>query len=138
MHCDIKPDNIMVDDNEQVFLIDFGLAHQYTTRDNGRTVHVPYQKAHYFKGTWYFSSLNQVHMLLQTRRDDLESFLYSYLFLLDVDLPWRPQNKAMSRSQKIKEVRRKKTKLSDEKFESRLPADFRQLFRVIRSTTTIT
>ena len=58
---------------------------------------MPYQKAALFKGTWFFSSLNHVHMLLQTRRDDLESFLYTFLFLLDVDLPWNPHDKSLSR-----------------------------------------
>ena len=73
-------------------------------------------------------------MMMQTRRDDLESFLYTFLFMLDVELPWNPSYAVTSKSQRIKEMRRKKAKLTDEQLEKRLPVDFRRLFRMIRST----
>ena len=50
----------MLDDDKKTILIDFGLTHKYASLENGENKHIPYQLVTTFKGTWYFSSLNQV------------------------------------------------------------------------------
>ena len=50
VHCDIKPDNVMVTFEDKATLIDFGLAHRFQDQ---KGKHVPYQTINKFKGTWY-------------------------------------------------------------------------------------
>ena len=39
VHCDLKPDNIMVNAEGEIRIIDFGLAHSYLTKEGK---HIPY------------------------------------------------------------------------------------------------
>ena len=62
IHCDIKPDNIMIGDGnkdcelkKQIYLIDFGISQKYLD-ENGD--HINFQKNVPFKGNVIFSSKN--------------------------------------------------------------------------------
>ena len=55
VHCDIKPDNVMLSGDKRVVLVDFGLAHRFLDESGA---HVPEQKVNSFKGTWMYSSKN--------------------------------------------------------------------------------
>jgi len=85
VHRDIKPENMMLDDRSfLVYLIDFGLAKKII-RDG---VHVPDTTRLGLLGTPRYCSV-QVHQgHTHSRRDDLESLLYSLKFMEDGHLPW--------------------------------------------------
>lgn len=69
-----------------VFLIDFGIAQQY--RDPSSRIHVPKQEIPFLVGTPAFASINSHRGLQLGRRDDVESLVYSLIFLHRGSLPW--------------------------------------------------
>jgi len=85
LHRDIKPDNFLLDTNNILYLIDFGLCKRYEydgihieERQLGSTV----------IGTINFVSLNVHNGIEPSRRDDLESSIYIILFMLLGKLEW--------------------------------------------------
>lgn len=84
IHRDIKPDNFLMGKDNVIFLIDFGLCKKYTKND----VHVENKKITKIVGTPTFVSVN-IHNLNQpSRRDDLESMVYTMIYLYYGNLPW--------------------------------------------------
>ena len=73
-----------------IYLIDFGLAQKY--RDEQTKVHSAYKSSKEIAGTVRYSSIN-AHLGFQlSRRDDLESFVYSFIYLAKGSLPWQGIN----------------------------------------------
>jgi serine/threonine protein kinase len=87
IHRDIKPDNFMVGVNKKIYLIDFGLAQQFC--DPCTHVHIPLTRGNNLIGTIRYTSVNSHMGLQQSRRDDLESFAYTLVYLLYGQLPWQ-------------------------------------------------
>ena len=79
LHRDVKPQNIMLDQNEKAHLIDYGIAMPFRTPKGD---HVPKVKTSFNEGTFSFYSQNQTRGYVPSRRDDIESLLYTMLFLL--------------------------------------------------------
>ena len=94
LHRDIKPDNIMTgfkDKSSIAHLIDFGFAKKYIEMDeNNIETHIHLRKNKDFIGTRNFASLNVLNGIECSRRDDLESVLYTlmYMYLSDNDWEW--------------------------------------------------
>jgi serine/threonine protein kinase len=86
VHSDIKPDNIMVDRNENVVFIDFGLSSLYYNaekdvyRENIRTPHLI--------GSPKYASYNLHTGNMISPRDDLISIGYLIMTALGIELPW--------------------------------------------------
>ena len=55
IHRDIKPDNFMVRNMDQVVIIDFGLSKRYRDRAGN---HIPFKSGKSFIGTVRYSSIN--------------------------------------------------------------------------------
>ena len=79
VHRDIKPHNFMVK-NRELVLIDFGMATFYVDQNN-RHIPEPEHPKDHLLGTQKYISINVHYGKEYTRRDDLISVGYLYLFL---------------------------------------------------------
>jgi casein kinase 1 len=84
LHRDIKPQNFMIKDGD-IFLIDFGLATFYID-ENGQ--HYPNKKSDSIIGSPKFVSINVHNGHRYSRRDDMISLAYMYMYMILGDAPW--------------------------------------------------
>ena len=87
VHRDIKPDNFLIAYNNEnkLYLIDFGLSKYYLTTDQK---HMEERKDRKLIGTAKYSSLNVHNGIEASRRDDMESLCYSFITIFGKELPW--------------------------------------------------
>lgn len=78
VHRDLKPKNICLDKNNNPYIIDFGMAKKIIYKNN----HIEERKIHNIIGTPNYISNNVINLIEPTRRDDLESIIYIYLYML--------------------------------------------------------
>lgn len=78
----VRADNL----HPTVFLIDFGLAQLF--RNPATYLHTSYSTNHSIVGTLPFTSINGQQGHAQSRRDDLESFVYTVIYSARGKLPW--------------------------------------------------
>jgi serine/threonine protein kinase len=98
--------------SDQVFLIDFGLAQLF--RDPSTRRHVPLMSGLKTVGTVAFTSINSHSGQTQSRRDDLESLVYSIVYLCRGRLPWQDVVIRGGRAEKYEAtVLKKKIALAD-------------------------
>ncbi|KMZ60331.1 Casein kinase I [Zostera marina] len=92
VHGDVKPENFLLGlhgtpDEKKLFLVDLGLA---TKWKNSTGHHVEYdQRPDVFRGTVRYASVHAHLGRTASRRDDLESLVYTLIFLLRGRLPWQ-------------------------------------------------
>ena len=88
IHRDIKPANFLVGypDSSLIYLIDYGNARKYRSSRTGK--HLKNNKTKRIFGTTLFLSINVLKGNEQSRKDDLESLGYMYIYLSTGDLPW--------------------------------------------------
>jgi serine/threonine protein kinase len=86
IHRDIKPQNFMIDEEDNIFIIDFGLAGIYVDDDKKHVK--PKGMREYIMGTPKYISYNIHHGYEASRRDDLISLGYVYIYLLRGTLEW--------------------------------------------------
>ena len=118
IHRDIKPDNFLIgtEDNDNViYLIDFGLAKRF--RDPKTGAHIP-----------IYTHLG----IEQSRRDDLESMIYSLIYFYKGVLPW--QNiQAKSKHEKYQKILEKKINVGVEELCKEMPSEFVTLVQYVRN-----
>ncbi|CAD8136875.1 unnamed protein product [Paramecium octaurelia] len=88
IHRDIKPENILMGrgvETNIVYLVDFGISKKYKV--NGQ--HIPFQEQKPFMGTTRYASIPAHKGYELSRRDDLESLGYVFIYLLKGNLPWQ-------------------------------------------------
>lgn len=133
IHRDIKPDNFLMGLGKranQVNIIDFGLAKKY--RDPKTHVHIPYCEHKNLTGTARYASVNTHMGIEQSRRDDLESLGYVFMYFLRGSLPWQGLQ-AATKKQKYEKISEKKMKTPFEVLCKGFPQEFVTYFNYVRS-----
>ena len=99
LHRDIKPENFVMGLNQHsniVYLIDFGLAKKY--RSMSTLIQYPLTMKKKFTGTARYASINALKGYEHSRRDELESLAYIFIYFLKGKLPWQKIKKKKIRN----------------------------------------
>ncbi|KAJ5080639.1 casein kinase 1-like protein [Anaeramoeba ignava] len=124
IHRDIKPDNFLIGREKkanQIFVIDFGLSKKYR---NPKTLkHILYQENKKLTGTARYVSINTHLGIAQSRRDDLESLGYVFIYFLKGSLPWQGI-RGGTKKQKYDKISEKKISTNVEELCKDLPSEF--------------
>ncbi|KAI3691153.1 hypothetical protein L2E82_49372 [Cichorium intybus] len=135
LHRDLKPDNFLMGlgrKANQVYVIDFGLAKRY--RDPTTSCHIPYKANKNLTGTARYASCNTHLGIEQSRRDDLESLGYVFLYFLRGSLPWQGL-KGATKKQKYDKICEKKVATPIEVLCKNHHVEFASYFHYCRSLT---
>ena len=133
IHRDIKPDNFVMgvgNSATQVFIIDYGLAKKY--RDQHTHMHIPYVEGKSLTGTARYASVGALRGVEQSRRDDLESLGFVWMYLLKGTLPWMGLN-GRDQKQKYDRICDVKAKTSFEDLCRGFPNEFVRYFQIVRA-----
>ncbi|OHT05962.1 CK1 family protein kinase [Tritrichomonas foetus] len=132
VHRDIKPDNFMMgtgNNSTQVYIIDFGLSKRF--QDPKTHEHIQMTESRSLTGTARYASVNAMQGKEQSRRDDLESLGFVWLYFLRGSLPWSgiPAKTTEEKMRKITEVKRA---TSFETLCEGFPQEFVDYFKSVR------
>lgn len=133
IHRDIKPDNFVVgfgSKSNQVFIIDYGLAKRY--RNPFSNQHISFSPNKSLTGTARYASVNALKGNEQSRRDDLESLGYIFLYFLKGQLPWMGI-KCQDQEEKFRLIGQVKEQTRLEDLCAGFPKEFLQYFHMIRN-----
>ena len=133
IHRDIKPDNFLMGLGRRsnvVYIIDFGLAKRY--RDPKTHVHIMYRENKHLTGTPRYASINNHLGIEQSRRDDLESLGYVFMYFLRGSLPWQGL-RANTKKQKYQKIMEKKMATPIDLLCKGFPDEFRIYFEYCRA-----
>ena len=86
IHRDLKPANLVLGADDDIYMIDFGLAKVYRSHEGD---HIYYAQGKGMTGTARFASVATHRGVEQSRRDDMESIGYMLVYFLRGSLPWQ-------------------------------------------------
>lgn len=133
IHRDIKPDNFVMGrgfDSNKIYIIDFGLAKKY--RNTSTHAHIPYCEGKSLTGTARYASVNSLRGCEQSRRDDMESLGYVWVYLLKGRLPWMGLD-TRDKNHRYDRIAECKAKTSIEDLCTGLPDEFVEYLEQVRS-----
>lgn len=133
IHRDIKPDNFMMGagaNSSNLYIIDFGLSKEFQNPITHS--HIPFRQKLNLTGTARYASINALSGNEQSRRDDLESLGYMFVYMLKGSLPWQglPAKTSAQKYQRILDV---KTNTSIDLLCHGIPQAFAQYLHAVRS-----
>jgi len=137
IHRDIKPANFVigasmvngVDQTNTVYAVDFGLSKRYRHPKNLH--HMPERPGRSLTGTPRYASINNHLGVEQSRRDDLESLAYVFIYLLNGSLPWQGL-KAKNPQKKYRLILEKKQEISIQQLCAGIPREFGDILAYAR------
>ena len=133
LHRDIKPENFVMGLNHNskiVYLIDFGLAKKY--RSMSTLIQYPLTLKKKFTGTARYASINALKGYEHSRRDELESLGYIFIYFLKGKLPW--QNiKVKDKEEKFKKILQKKLEISSSELCLGIPKEFEIFLEYVKN-----
>lgn len=133
VHRDIKPDNFLMGRKEnanQVYIIDFGLSKSFC--DTITHNHIPFSDGKSLTGTARYASVNALRGVEPSRRDDMESLGYVWIYLLKGNLPWMGLD-AKDRKTKYDRICQVKANTSLEELCGEFPEEFTNYFNSVKS-----
>jgi casein kinase 1/casein kinase 1 epsilon len=132
LHRDLKPDNFAIGrvgkNHSKIYLIDFGLAKKYMSREGG---HIPYREGKSLTGTARYASISTHIGIEQGRRDDIESLGYIMVYFLKGQLPWQNM-KAANKKEKYDKICEKKVSTPVEVLCKGCPPEFAEFLTYAR------
>ncbi|KAL3319551.1 Casein kinase I isoform delta [Cichlidogyrus casuarinus] len=132
IHRDIKPDNFVMGVGKKfnsVYVIDLGLSKFYM---NPRTKqHEQFREFRSLTGTARYCSINTHSGYEQSRRDDLESLAYVWIYLMKGQLPWQGLI-ADGKREKFQKIFKTKVSISPEMLCNGLPSQFIKILEYTR------
>jgi len=131
LHRDIKPDNFAMGrgkNSHRIFIIDFGLAKKFK---NSQGQHIKYRDGKSLTGTARYASLATHMGIEQSRRDDLESLGYIFVYFMKGILPWQNLS-AKNMKEKYEKIKNKKAETKLEDLCKGLPVEFTQYLSYCR------
>lgn len=110
IHGDIKPSNILygnftvnkVEQKDSLYIIDYGLSRKYLTTKN---MHIEYTRVEKISGTYEYCSRHAINHERISRRDDIESILYTLIRLYRGELPWTKYSREFTGDLEIEKIR---------------------------------
>ncbi|KAK8793068.1 hypothetical protein WA538_000744 [Blastocystis sp. DL] len=133
IHRDVKPDNFVIGLGKKaniVHIIDLGLSKRY--RNPLTKAHIPYREDKSLTGTPRYASLGNHLGMEQSRRDDLESLGYIFLYFLKGKLPWQGM-KAETKKEKYAKIMEKKIEMSMAELCAGQPDEFKVYLEYCRA-----
>lgn len=126
-HRDIKPDNFLIKD--KLYCIDFGLSKSYLKNTKK---HISFKEGYHFKGTGRFASLAAHKGYEQSRKDDLESLGYMFIYLLDGRLPWQG-HEYKDKKKKYNAIMNQKLSINEDTLCKNAPKQFSVYLKYVKS-----
>lgn len=123
LHRDIKPENFFIGIGKKaniIHLVEFGLSKKFVEKYNR---HIPLKEGKKLVGTVRYVSINTHVGLEQSRRDDLESLGYVFVYLLKGKLPWQSLP-GSTKEEKYRNILKKKATTALEELCLGLPSEF--------------
>ena len=137
IHRDIKLENITLgpeNDYKTLYLIDFGLSKSYMDEDGN---HIKMRNGKGMVGTVRYSSIYTQQGLEQSRRDDLISIGYLFVYLLKEELPWQKvridYTNIKDKEEKYRMILKIKMETTNEALCENLPKQFLNYMNYVRS-----
>lgn len=138
LHRDVKPDNFMVGRprsgaERTIHLIDYGHVGRFKDRNGRENTHMRFHKRRN-RQTLRFGSIMSTRHYTVSRRDDLESLIYSLVHLAIGQLPWEDYNDFNNKAHMKKVCRMKGTKCTPRGLFDGFPRELELAYRFIRNT----